>query len=314
MQTTEHKATGTSTGKIILMGEHAVVYGEPAVAIPFPATSIETTISQSDGPVKLECIFHNGLLAEAPEKLNSLVTAIKKTLKELNQEMKDFDIKIESTVPPERGMGSSAAVAVATIRSLYHYFDAPLSDEKLLELTNASEVIAHGNPSGLDAAMTSGKQPLFFVKGQSFTPFSLNLKGYLVVADTGIQGNTKEAVDSIAKLRKKAFEQTDAAIVRLGTYAKKAKVAIETNDAVKLGECMNLAHKALTFLGVSNEVLDTLVQTAVKAGALGAKLTGGGRGGCMIALAADKDTAKTISSALSAAGAVGTWEYQIGDE
>ena len=314
MQTVNNQAVGKATGKIILMGEHAVVYGEPSLAIPFPKATIQTTVTQSTGPITVDCIYHNGLLTDVPERLSNLLTVVEVSLKALKQNMKDFSLKIDSSIPAERGMGSSAAVAVATVRALFNYFEQELTHEQLLELVNVSEVIAHGNPSGLDAAMTSGEQPLYYTKGKPFVPFKMSVDAYLVVADTGIKGQTREAVGSIAALMKEHPEETMNDIHQLGELADKAKTAIEENSPIDLGSYMHQAHLLLDKLGVSNEQLNQLVDAALANGALGAKLTGGGRGGCMIALADSETTAQKISDALRETGTSNTWIYQLGDD
>ncbi|CCQ92833.1 Mevalonate kinase [[Clostridium] ultunense Esp] len=304
--------TGTAIGKIILIGEHAVVYGQPALAIPFPETRIKTIISRKRGPVMLDCFFYKGLLLNAPERLLGLTTIIKEIVNGFDKELKDFSIRIESSIPPERGMGSSAAVAVATVRALYDFFDQPLTDQDLFKWSNISEKIVHGNPSGIDTAIIIGETPLYYIKGKPFVPFPFKLDAFLIVADTGELGQTQAAVASVEKLMDTDPEKGEDIIKQLGFLTKNAKVSIESNDGEKLGETMSKAHSLLDKLGVSNEILNLLVSVAVENGALGAKLTGGGRGGCMIALAATQQEAISISNKLLCNGAKNTWIYNMG--
>lgn len=305
-------AVGTAIGKIILMGEHSVVYGEPALAIPFSTTKIETTIYKKSGPVILDCFFYNGILSNAPERLRGLTIVIKEVVKSFNEELIDFNINIESSIPPERGMGSSAAVSVATIRALYKYFDYPLTEADLIKWTNISEKIIHGNPSGIDAAVIIGERSLYYIKGKEFVPFDFKLDAYLIVADTGEVGQTREAVESVKKLIESHPQKSKSLIGKLGILANKAKKLMESNNPMELGKIMTRAHGFLDELGVSNYTLNGLVNTALNNGALGAKLTGGGRGGCMIALAFTEEEAKLISQSLLDNGAKNTWIYNMG--
>lgn len=308
-------AQGKSHGKIILMGEHAVVYGEPSIALPFPAVEMTATVRGTKGPILIDCSFYQGIAQQMPEVLDSLKTAIKTALSSLGRPYENLAIAIKSTIPPERGMGSSAAVAVAVTRAIYNYFQQELSQEKLLELVHVSEQVAHGNPSGLDAAMTSGNTPLYFRKGQPFEAFSLHMDAWLVVGDTGKTGQTREAVGSIgAKMDTSERSETLDRIRKLGELAEQAREALQKNQPLFLGKAMDKAHALLSELEVSSAELDALVESARTAGALGAKLTGGGRGGCMIALAESEADADRIQTALKEAGAVHTWIASLQQE
>lgn len=302
---------GYANGKIILMGEHSVVYGEPSIAIPFPATQIKTTVQASEGETAIDCVFYKGLLNDMPELLESLKAVIKVSLERLGQ-TDTLSLTIDSTIPAERGMGSSAAVAVATTRGIYDYFQQSLAHSELLEIVEISEKIAHGNPSGLDALMTSSSTPYYYIKGQPVTPIDLHLTAVLVVADTGKTGQTKEAVANVGeKIRSKSGAIYQRKIKDLGQLAKSSKDYLSQNQPEKLGLAMNQAQNLLSELGVSSLELDALVVSALSHNALGAKLTGGGRGGCMIALARDLNDAQVIASALKAAGAKATWLYEM---
>lgn len=303
---------GEAHGKIILLGEHSVVYGEPSIAIPFPAAKVITTVTEATENTRIDCDFYHGLLNDMPELLESLKETIRVCLARVNQSAANLHIQIESQIPAERGMGSSAAVSVATTRAIFNFFNQPLGKAELLEITDISEKIAHGNPSGLDALMTSTSNPCYFVKGQEFEPLKMNLDSYLVVGDTGKTGQTKEAVASIAyKLTQQDKEMTKNKLSQLGELAKTGRFFLEHNKQVTLGQNMSLVHQLLTELGVSSSELNHLVKTAMNQGALGAKLTGGGRGGCMIALAHSPQIAESISHALLESGAKKTWIYEM---
>lgn len=311
----EKLANGHSHGKIILMGEHAVVYGEPSIALPFPAAVMTATVKPTTGALLVDCSYYQGIANDMPEVLQSLKKAIETALLSLGKPLRNIRVTIESTIPPERGMGSSAAVAVAVTRAIYQYYGAKLSNETLLELVHLSEQVAHGNPSGLDAVTTSGDEPVFFRKGHPFIPFQLHMDAYLIVADTGVTGQTKEAVSSIAsRIENGDQKRTLNQIRSLGELAEQARHYLEQNRPTELGQAMDQAHELLTDLGVSSPELNQLVSAANAAGALGAKLTGGGRGGCMIALAETKEDAEQVSAALREAGAVATWITHLRQE
>lgn len=300
---------GHGTGKIILMGEHAVVYGEPAIAFPFRGVGVTATFNTCNQN-QITSSHYSGLLANAPEPLQMIQQLTQRLCQEFQQGA--FHLVIESTVPSARGMGSSAAVATAITRAFFDWIDVELSAEKLLAYVNFSESIAHGNPSGIDAATTSGSQPVYFEKGKAFEAFPLNIDAYLLVADTGILGRTREAVAAVAQLRKTQPEPTNRFIHHLGTLSRLAKEAIIHNQPQALGDYMTLAQHDLRALTVSNERLDTLIQLALDNDALGAKLTGGGRGGCFIVLCRDYQNAQHIQTKLKDAGVTETWMQGLG--
>ncbi|MCB4967698.1 mevalonate kinase [Streptococcus mutans] len=313
-------ALGKASGKIILMGEHAVVYGQPAIAIPFSAVETVAEVKEDGEALTVTCEFYDGLVHKMPEILESLKHAIRFSLYRIGAPQDPaIHIDIHSTIPAERGMGSSAAVAVAIARSLFNFYGKVLTDKELWEIVQSSEKIAHGNPSGIDTVTTSGKSPVFFVKDQPIEQLSINMDAYLIVADTGQTGQTLKAIQSVKALLSKVTYQIDSlsdpkqAIKELGQLTKLAKEALLNNYILELGEVMNQAHQLLASLTVSNQTLDRLAQAARQAGALGAKLTGGGRGGCLSALAKDKESAEKIARTLLEQGAKQAWCQYLGN-
>lgn len=306
-------AIGTSTGKIILMGEHAVVYGQPAIAMPFTAVQIIAEVRKEGQALSVSCDFYQGMVHAMPKIWESLKHAIRFSLYRIGAPTDPaIHIEISSTIPAERGMGSSAAVAAAVARALFSFYGKRLSDEELWEIIQSSEKIAHGNPSGIDATTVTGSSPIFFIKNQPIEPLALSLDAYLVVADTGKTGNTLEAITDVAFLYRRRSE-VEGWVKALGDLTYQARDYLAHNQAELLGQAMNQAQAYLQDLSVSDESLDQLVSIARDTGALGAKLTGGGRGGCMIALAKTKEAAEKIARALAGAGARQTWIQYLGE-
>ncbi|AZR98047.1 mevalonate kinase [Streptococcus suis] len=304
---------GRANGKIILMGEHAVVYGQPAIAMPFSAVEITAQVRAQGQALSVACDFYEGLVHKMPKIWESLKHAIRFSLYRIGAPTDPaIHIEISSTIPAERGMGSSAAVAVAVARALFAYYKKELTDSELWDIVQSSEKIAHGNPSGIDATTTSGKSPVFFIKHQPIEHFELKLRAHLVVADTGVTGNTLEAISDVADLLEKKPEAIKL-VEELGNLTRQAKEDLATDQAELLGSRMNQAHALLQKLGVSDPSLDKLVSLAQENGALGAKLTGGGRGGCMIALARTVQDAHLLAQLLTQAGARQTWIQYLGE-
>lgn len=304
----KQQGIGTSHAKIILMGEHSVVYGQPAIALPLPSVQLSVTLSsRQDNQRIIKSRYYHGSL----ENLPSSMIGIKKLIDTLSARFNDhetgWDLKIESQLPAERGMGSSAASAIAIIRAFFDYYDEPLDRTLLLQLADVEEQITHRSPSGLDAATVSSDKPLFYVKGRIGVPIEMNLDASLVIADTGKKGATKEAILAVKDELKNNSEKAEEHIKHLGELVNQTKGYLAQNDIVKLGDALNFAQTDLAALNVSDPALDHLIHVARDNGALGAKLTGGGRGGCMIALMQTAMGARRLASILKENGAHDIW-------
>ena len=220
-------ASGSSHAKIILIGEHSVVYHQPAIALPLPAVRETVTLTyRSDGVQQLISRYYTGARHSGPEQLHGINELIDELLARFGAADLGFDLTINSHLPAERGMGSSAATAVAIIRALYQFLEQPLSHEQLLLDANISEKIIHGNPSGIDAATASAKNPIWFVTGTAPAVIPFHMHGYLVVADSGVHGQTGQAVKAVARFRETDPQPANQAIKGLGqlTYADRKSV------------------------------------------------------------------------------------------
>lgn len=306
------RATGSAHGKIILIGEHSVVHHQPAIAIPFTSATVDVFIDPIVGDVLIDSLYYKGKINDAPASLNNLKETLHGVTLYLGVSARDMNITINSNIPSERGMGSSAAVATALVRALFDYFDRELSHELLDQFVGVAEKIAHGNPSGIDASVVRSDDAVYFIRNQKTEHFDSHLPAYLVVADTGQEGETIHAVADVGKLV--TDERTDGRkwIEELGRLTIEARKKIEAAKVKELGQILSQAQVLLKNLTVSNDALDSLVANAMDHGALGAKLTGGGRGGCMIALVETFEQAESLADKLIEAKAIKTWIHPLG--
>ena len=303
---------GYAHAKIILMGEHAVVYDYPAIALPFSAVQVHVQVKASQHSTShIDCQYYAGPIDEAPSMLANLNRAISLTLDSFKILSQPIQITINSNIPQERGMGSSAAVSVAIVRAICDYYDIDISDKQLQLIVNQAEVIAHESTSGLDTLMTSSNNPVIYRKSQTPRPFELALDAYLVVADSGQAGQTKLAVSHVGQLKDRKPELVKELMSAIGNFVQQAYDAISEKDVQKLGRLMTYNHYYLNQLGISNPTLDHIINAAWLGGALGAKLTGGGLGGCVIALASDENSAKEIAQVMQDAGAINSWYFRL---
>ena len=287
---TKEKGVGKAHSKIILMGEHSVVYGYPALALPLNNIEVTCQVFPSEKPWTLY-------------EEDTLSMAVFACLEHLGKQGAQIRCQVNSMVPEKRGMGSSAAVSIAAIRAVFDYYQAELPHDVLEILVNRAEMIAHMNPSGLDAKTCLSDQPIRFIKNVGFEELAMDLSAYLIIADTGVYGHTREAIQVVESKGKEALPFLHA----LGELTQEAEKAIKTKDAVKLGEILTKAHGNLKEIGVSSPEADALVETALEHGALGAKMSGGGLGGCIIALVANVSQAQELAERLEEKGAVQTW-------
>jgi mevalonate kinase len=306
-------AVGEAHSKLILVGEHAVVYGKPAVAIPFPL-KIRAFVQKAEGSISIESDIYTGSIDNFPINLQGISACIKETLHYLKQPLKGLHISIDSAIPIGRGLGSSAAIAVAIVRILFNFYGEELVQDILFALVHIAETYAHGKPSGIDMNAVSNQWPICFQKGKE----TINLinKGNLcvVVADTGRIGDTRRAVENVRAKYDIEPKKVQKSLDEIEKIAAETKEALAAGDMYRLGALLNRNQGELISLGVSDEGLNKLIQTARNEGALGAKLTGGGLGGCLIAIAENMEHAKSVAKELIREGAAKSWYFSTAED
>jgi mevalonate kinase len=278
--------TASAPGKVILFGEHAVVYGEPAIAGAIERR-IHVEVERASGGLRI----HSGL------KDNRYVEKAVEVVLDHLGETSGLVIDITSDLPPASGLGSSAAVSVATIMAVARVLGSELEKKEIADLGYQVELGVQGAASPTDTyTSTYGGIQYIQPDKQRFTPIKAMLP--LVIGCTGMERSTKELVERVRKLRESFPHVISPIIKSIGILTRQAKKNLEAGENV--GDLMNINHGLLETLGVSNNMLSSLVYTAREAGAKGAKLTGAGGGGCMIAYSPGKN--KEVINAIEKCG------------
>jgi mevalonate kinase len=240
--------------------------------------------------------------------LVSIINSVFSTLKISNPPA--CTVYLQSTIPVASGLGSGAAVSVAIIRALSAFLGQPLPDETVNSLAFEAEKLYHGTPSGIDNTVVTYAKPVYFILKKPIKTFHVGAPFSIMIGGTGISAPTKESVGMVRKLWLADKPRWEKVFTRVGEIVWNARQAIERGDIPELGKLMDANHALLQKMTVSCDELDALVEAARKSGALGAKLSGGGRGGNMIALV-EKENAPAVARALSSAGAKRTILTQV---
>lgn len=215
------------------------------------------------------------------------------------------EIRIQSTLPTAAGLGSSASTSVALIRALSTFLGHPFADDEVNQAAFEIEKIHHGTPSGIDNTVITYAKTLFFVKGQPYEFLVPGKPFTLVIADTGIKSSTSKVVSEVKQNTLEYPAKFEALFSQIGAISLSVKQSFLLGDLQVMGKSLTENHLLLREMGVSCEKLDLLVDCALECGALGAKLSGGGQGGNMIALV-EPGHAESLAKALKSKGAVNT--------
>lgn len=288
------KSSYLAHGKVILIGEHSVVYGYDALALPIKALNIRTTVEDND-QMWMDTKRYHGPYFTAPDEYDGLKYVVKTMLAKAKQPNAKLRITYTGEIPMERGLGSSATVALGTTKAMNEFFQLNLDEKEIMAVTNHAEMINHGKASGLDAATVHSDDLVFFNKEMGPKKLSGSLNASLLIMDTGELGNTKEAVTMVRNQMQKDIN-ANKRIERLGVLADGTKTAWQDHDAAKAGKIFDEAQQLLASFALSTNKIDRLQKIAHQDGCLGFKLSGGGLGGIVIALCQNKDTAEKIAA------------------
>jgi len=298
----------SAASKVILFGEHAVVYGRPAVAVPVSEVrawaEVTTVLSDRGILIHAEDLGRSFRLDDPPdETILPLQEAVRNTVRTLHfpVEALSLEVRLRSRVPMARGMGSGASVATALVRAVGKHLCHDMDPAQASALVFQVERILHGTPSGIDNTVIAYEKPLWYRQGEVIF-LRLGEPLHLVIGDSGTPSRTRDTVAHVRTQYQADPATVEAIFDAIARCAEAGREALEQGNPITLGGLLSENHALLQRLGVSSEKLDTLVMAARRAGALGAKLTGGGGGGCMLALAFEEDV-PAISEALKAAGA-----------
>ncbi len=297
---------GAGFGKVILFGEHFVVHGVPGIVSAIDsATDAEVKQTGSELVIRDERKAATGY---AEEKRLQQIESIERMLKKMGLDPKmPLNIWVGGTLPGFSGLGASAASSVAIARAIAEELSLNLSDEEVNQIAYEAEKAYAGNPSGIDNTAATYGGLMWFKKNltggsASVEKLSIRKPVEIVIGSTGKVANTKAMVTGVAERKNKHPEKYNQIFKQAENLTYAGRKALEGYDLEKVGELMNENHRLLQEIEVSSNELDLLVDISRKNSAFGAKLTGGGGGGCMVALTPGKELQEKVAVAIEKEG------------
>jgi mevalonate kinase len=292
----------TAPGKAIFYGEHSVVYRGPAIVAAIDRKASVIAERRPDNKIFVDAndlgfsgYFEDDVYYPVRGKawrgrnLTALNVAAKVTMDKLDTGM-GVNLKVRSMIPIAVGLGSSAAICVATVAAVGRLLGEDLSPQTVSDLAYEGERIIHGNPSGVDNNIASFGGVLRYERGKGIERFELGKALPFVIGNTRKKRSTGRMVERVRLLRERNPVIVDRIIDHIGDVAREGLESLISDDLDlrKIGDLMSINHGLLAAMDVSTYELDKLVHASKRGGALGAKLTGAGGGGCMIALAEER--------------------------
>jgi mevalonate kinase len=308
---------GKGYGKTILFGEHFVVYGLPAIASALgDFTTADVKVTEGSGwTVDDQRPATPGYKKKKyDESMQSIINVINHL--KIDIVTQKLEITFAGTLMVASGVGASAAQCTSLARALSESFNLNLGDEKINEAAYEGEKAYHGTPSGIDNTASTYGGLIWFVKNLSGGKNTMDLlqsprKMLLVIANSGITASTTEVVADVRRLKEENPENFEKFFSQYKKLAEEAKKTLLEGNTLALGNLMNKNHKLLQQITVSGAINDQLVEIALKNGAIGAKMTGTGRGGLVICLAENEDIQEKIVNAIEKIG-YAAWKTTIG--
>ncbi|MBU7014031.1 MAG: mevalonate kinase [Theionarchaea archaeon] len=297
-------AEGKGYGKCILFNEHFVVYGIPSIVSAISDATVAIAEKTDSGGIQL-IDNRPATPGYKEEKKEHQEDSLRRILGAMDISMNaNLRITLKGDLFAASGVGASAASCTAIARTLNQLFDMGLDDDRINEIAYEGEKGYHGTPSGVDNTASTYGGMIWFVKGEpnTFDLMKIPQPVEIVMGNTGTVANTKAAVAGVKERREKNPEEYDKIFSRARNIAYDARKALESSDLKEVGRLMNVNHQLLQKIEVSNGDLDALVETARKAGAFGAKMTGGGLGGYMVALTPGESLQEKVSKAIKKKG------------
>ncbi|MEM6368232.1 MAG: mevalonate kinase [Myxococcota bacterium] len=292
------KLRGEAPGKVILLGEHAVVYGAPAIGFPLKR---RMAVELVPGAGLISLSSNEDVEIPAPRDAASPREIIERALGPV---FDSHDVHVHYGFPPMSGFGSSAALALALVRARAQHEKTDLEPDEVFKRLLAVERIAHAKPSGVDPAICMADGLLHFrrpsARGKPLTRRIAPAKALnLLVGTVGAHGGARGSISRVAELKERSSALVRATMQALGEAASTGERALKKGELEVLGSAMNLAHGILSGLELVSSEVDAVVQKARHVGALGAKMSGaGGEGGAFVALFPSKKTAEAAEAEL----------------